>query len=154
MGCKGLSLLELVVALAIISVLLVLVVPAYRNTLDNNEQQVLIDTIYNAVQYSKHQAIQLGYPLYLLPIRAKKGWSDGLLLSKDKKQNSMSILNEWTFLHRNWSLKWKGVDSNTCITISNSPMHAMSNGTFVLENQITHEKVVLLLNRLGRLKRA
>jgi prepilin-type N-terminal cleavage/methylation domain-containing protein len=154
MKCKGLSLLELVVALAIISVLLVLVIPSYRNTFDKNERQVLIDTIYNAVQYSKHCALQLGHPLYLLPISGKKGWSYGLRLSKDINENSMNSLHEWSFSHRNWNLRWKGSDSNKFITISNSPLHAMSNGTFVLENQLSHEQVILILNRLGRVKRA
>lgn len=154
MKFKGFSLFEFIVVLALTSILLVLSVASYHTLIEKNEKQVLIDTISNAIHYSKLRAIQLGRSLYLLPLNTTAGWTEGVRLVTAARENrAKTIVHEWHWKTRNWSVSWSGVNSIQHIKIAESPLHAMSNGRFILENKSRHEKVVLVLNRLGRIKR-
>lgn len=75
-----------------------------------------------------------------------------VLAQFDQKSNKIELIHQWQWNSNSWNINWKGVDSNNRIIISNIPYRAMSNGKFILDNRRTNERVVVTLNRLGRVK--
>jgi prepilin-type N-terminal cleavage/methylation domain-containing protein len=148
---KGHTLLEVLIALAIISAVTVLYVNSASVLVRKNEQQTLIDDIKNAIKYTRLNAITLGCPLYLEPIDPSRDWSKGMKLLK-KNANKMELLHQWHWNHSNWSVSWVGGYSSKIIKVAHSPVNAISNGTFFLLNLKTHDRTKLVLNRLARVK--
>ncbi|HAT2008673.1 TPA: pilus assembly protein [Legionella pneumophila] len=153
MKITGFSLLETVLALALLLGLLLLCSWSLFSLIQNNERETLVNSIKTAIQYSKIQAIHLGHPIYLLPFGSNENWSRGMVLADlNRKSNKTELIYQWQWSSNSWNINWKGVDSNYRIIISNIPNRAMSNGKFILNNRRTNEKVVVTLNRLGRVR--
>lgn len=151
MRTKGFSLIELVVALSIIMMCSLIGISTQALIFHKNEHQVLIDDIKTAIQYAKTQAVILNHPVVLAPIEKAQGWSLGMVLSHHHKEQE-EILYQWSWHHPNWSIQWVGAGHEDLITLSNNPYAAMSNGRFTLTNQKTRESVVIILNKLGRMR--
>lgn len=153
MKIRGFTLLETMLALALLVGLLLLGSWPFFSLIQKNEREMLINDIKTAVQYSKIQAIHLGNPVYLVPFGSNENWSGGMVLARfDQKSNKTELIHQWQWSVNSWNINWKGVDSTNRITISNIPNRAMSNGKFILDNRLTNEKVVVTLNRLGRVR--
>lgn len=150
---KGYTLIETLLGLALLAVLFVFSVMSYSSFMHRNDKQTLIDEINVAVQYAKAQAILLGNPVYLAPLSSTFNWSEGMVLNQlNKHSGKMELLFQWQFHHPNWRMSWSGVNAAKNITLSNNPAKAISNGQFVLTNNHTKEEVVIILNRLGRIR--
>jgi prepilin-type N-terminal cleavage/methylation domain-containing protein len=153
MKIKGFTLLELLITLVLLVTLSTLSVVSYSYLLRKNEQQTIVDELRTAVQYAKIQALILGHPVTLAPLDASLNWSNGLVLSSwNKKTNKMEVLYQWQWHHPCWSLTWIGARSTDKVIFSNNPASAISNGRFTLMNPETHKTVVIILNRLGRIR--
>ncbi|HHT9950269.1 TPA: GspH/FimT family pseudopilin [Legionella pneumophila] len=153
MKITGFTLLETMLALALLLGLLLLGSWSFFSLIQSNERESLVNSIKTAIQYSKIQAIHLGHPIYLLPFGSNENWSRGMVLAKlNRKSNKTELIYQWQWSSNSWNINWKGVDSNHRIIISNIPNRAMSNGKFILNNRRTNEKIVVTLNRLGRVR--
>ncbi|CZG10520.1 Tfp pilus assembly protein FimT [Legionella pneumophila] len=153
MKIRGFTLLETILALALLVGLLLLGSWSFFSLIQSNERETLINNIKTAIQYSKIQAIHLGHPIYLLPFGSNKNWSRGMVLAElNQKSNKTELIHQWQWSSNSWTINWKGVDSTHRIIISNIPNRAMSNGKFILDNRRTNEKIVMTLNRLGRVR--
>ncbi|ADG24756.1 GspH/FimT family protein [Legionella pneumophila serogroup 1] len=153
MKITGFTLLETMLALALLLGLLLLGSWSFFSLIQNNERETLVNSIKTAIQYSKIQAIHLGHPVYLLPFGSNENWSRGMVLAElNRKSNKTELIHQWQWSSNSWNINWKGVDPNHRIIISNIPNRAMSNGKFILNNRRTNEKVVVTLNRLGRVR--
>lgn len=153
MKIRGLTLLELVITLAIFTGLVLIGSKSFIFLTQKNERQILINNIKTAVQYSKIQAIIIGKSVYLTPLNLTENWSKGMMLvSFNEITKKMDVIHQWQWNLRYWNVNWIGVDSVNRIGLSQSPSHAISNGKFILDNWHTHEKVMITLNRLGRVK--
>lgn len=153
MKLKGFSLIELLVILTIITTLTLIGITSYSYLIHKNERQTLVDEIRTAIQYSKMQAIRLGHPISLSPIDKESNWSKGMILTQNNSnKNKTDLLYQWQWHHPQWNIKWAGVNSPDKITFSNNPVSAISNGKFILFDSYTKERVVIILNRLGRIK--
>ncbi|HAT1772949.1 TPA: prepilin-type N-terminal cleavage/methylation domain-containing protein [Legionella pneumophila] len=153
MKIRGFTLLEVMFALALLVGLLLVSSWSFFSLIQKNERETLINNIKTAVQYSKIQAIHLGHPIYLIPLGSNENWAKGIVLAQfDQKSNKIELIHQWHWNSNSWNINWKGVDSNNRIIISNIPYRAMSNGKFILDNRRTNERVVVTLNRLGRVK--
>lgn len=64
----------------------------------------------------------------------------------------MELIYQWQWSHPRWDLHWDGASSTKKITFSTYPGQAISNGRFILMNLETHEQIVIILNRLGRIR--
>jgi prepilin-type N-terminal cleavage/methylation domain-containing protein len=152
-SASGFTLMELIVTVIVFSVLALISISSSLYLTEKNEQQKIVDALRTIVQYAKIQAIQLGNPVYLLPLDPKSDWSKGLMLSsKNKTSHQMETLYQWQWHHPRWNLLWSGVHYKDKITFSNNPITAMSNGTFHLTNKRTQQGVDIVLNRLGRVR--
>ncbi|MCW8437605.1 GspH/FimT family pseudopilin [Legionella pneumophila] len=153
MKITGFTLLETMLTLALLVGLLLLGSWSFFSLIQNNARETLVNSIKTAIQYSKIQAIHLGHPIYLLPFGSNENWSRGMVLAKlNQTTNKTELIHQWQWSSNSWNINWKGVDSNHRIIISNIPNRAMSNGKFILNNKRTNEKVVVTLNRLGRVR--
>jgi Tfp pilus assembly protein FimT len=84
---------------------------------------------------------------------ASLNWSKGIILNTlNEKNNQMERIYQWQWAHPRWGLDWEGVRSKDKITFSNNPAQAISNGHFTLKNAQTHEQIVIILNKLGRVR--
>lgn len=150
---KGYTLLELLITLTLIACLLFVSVTAYTYLSGKNEQQVLIDEITTAVQFARIQALIQKNSVSLAPLDVSLNWSKGMVVNVwSTKTNKFEKINQWQWNHPHWHLAWTGARFSDKVIFSNNPVSAMSNGHFTLTNVQTRQKIVLTLNRLGRIK--
>lgn len=117
---------------------------------NKNERQVILDEIRTAVLYAKTQSLQQGKPVYLTTLDGENNWAKGMRLSCVDAQED--ILYQWQWHHPEWYVSFKGARNNKGIIFSNKPAQAISNGKFTLTNRQTREEIIVILNRLGRLR--
>ncbi|CEG56797.1 GspH/FimT family pseudopilin [Legionella fallonii] len=154
MNIKGFTLIETLIALICFAGLSLLGVISASFLKYNHERQVIIDEIRVAIQYAKIQAATRGSPVYLTPFdHQSHNWSSGMKLTQyNSKKNAMELLYQWEWHHPRWSITWNGVHSLNKIILSYNPISTMSNGKFVISNPYTKEHLIIVLNRLGRVK--
>ncbi|MBA2649043.1 MAG: prepilin-type N-terminal cleavage/methylation domain-containing protein [Legionella sp.] len=150
---KGFTLIELLFTMTILSVLTLIGTASFGLLKQKNEKQVMYDEIKTIVYYAKLKAIQLGSSVNLVPVDPELDWSKGMLLIQvEKKTNQKRRIQHWEWQHPNWHITWKGFQSSKQITFSNTPARSMSNGQFILQNKTRDDKLLILLNRLGRVR--
>ena len=153
MRTKGLTLIEVLFTLVLIGILSLLGIASFARWIGENEKKVILDEVRIAVQYSRIQALSRGNPVTLSPLDVKQNWSKGIVLTQyNKAINQVELLYQWQWDHPHWLLEWSGISSSNKIILSNNPVSAISNGHFDLTNYRTKERVVIILNRLGRLR--
>ncbi|MCL9684251.1 GspH/FimT family pseudopilin [Legionella maioricensis] len=153
MKIKGFTLIEVLITLIFLAGLSLLSISSASFLTYKNERQTLIDEIRTAIQYAKIQAITLGHPVYLAPVDTSLNWSKGMILAQyNNKKNTSAPLYQWRWHHPRWNITWTGAGALNKIMLSNNPVSAISNGQFVLFNSYTKERVVIVLNKLGRIK--
>ncbi|BCA95375.1 type IV pilus protein [Legionella antarctica] len=154
MKIKGLALIEVLITLILLAALTLLCVTSASFLTYKNERQTLVDEIKMAIHYAKIQAIVLGHPVSLTPLNQSLNWATGMVLNKytNKRDDTSARIYQWHWHHPHWSITWSGVSSFDKIILSNTPVSAISNGQFELFNTYTKERVVIILNKLGRIK--
>lgn len=145
---NGFTLIELLFTLAVTSILLLCSIACWSDFKQKNEKDMLIKEITNTIRYAKMRALNEGSTMVLSPNGSEKDWSTGIsLLTMHSKQP----IYQWEMKSTHWTLQWFGVNGSHKIILSGTT-HAMSNGRFILTNQQNQEKVILILNKLGRIK--
>lgn len=150
----GFTLIEMLMAMALIAFLALLSITSMSSFISKNEHQVISDDLKACINYAKNQAINLGTPVRLNPLdTVYDDWSNGATLTRfNKKTKQRETLREWVWHHPQWQLQWSGMHSSKHINLSNNPARAISNGRFTLRQVQTKKEWVYLLNRLGRLR--
>lgn len=153
MKLKGFTLIEVLITLILLAGLSLLSFSSSSFLRHKNERQLIIDELRTAVQYAKIQAINLGHPVSLSPFDIQLNWSKGMILTQhNSKTNKTDILYQWQWHHPHWNITWSGINSPNRIILSNNPISAISNGKFILIDLYTKERVVIILNKLGRIR--
>ncbi|KTD50782.1 GspH/FimT family pseudopilin [Legionella quateirensis] len=153
MNIKGFTLIELVIVLVLITGLTILGVSSSTQLISKNEKQALIDDIRTIVQYARIQAVSLGHTVYLAPLDPAFNWSKGVALTRfNKKLSQDEVLHQWQWSYHHWTVNWSGVNAAHNIAFAHDTVHGISNGTFTLSNIRTHEKIKIIVNRLGRVR--
>ncbi len=153
MNIKGFTLIEFVIFLAVLAILALFSTGSSTQLLSNNEKQTLIDDIRTLVQYAKIQAVSQGKKVCLSPLDPNLNWSKGIILSQfNQTLNQEEVLHTRQWHYRYWDVSWSGVNSEHKIVFANNTNTAISNGTFILTNLQTNDKIKLTLNRLGRIR--
>lgn len=147
MKIKGFTLIELVVTLFLFTFITFFFLTAMGIVRDKNDKRVIIDEIRTILQYAKVQALYSG-TLLLRPVDPSPDWSKGMKLMQYQRDK---MLYQWKWHHPHWSVSWRGASTVNQIVISDHPAHAMSNGKFILFNPYTKERIIIVLNRLGRI---
>lgn len=144
---NGFTLIEWLICFAVCSILVCISFASWIQLRQKNEQQLLIAEIKTAIHYAKLQAMSHGSSLMLSPQASNQDWSKGIKVMKGHQ-----LMHQWNWQNSNWDLRWQGAGGTNHIMISGSVSHAISNGRFILTNKNTQEQVILVLNRIGRIK--
>ena len=152
MKLNGFTLIEVLVTLVLLAVLTLISFNSASFLRHKNERQIIIDELSTAIQYAKIQAISLGHPVSLTALDNELNWSKGMLLTQDNSKKDKTILYQWQWHHPRWNIVWSGANVSQKIIFSNNPVSAISNGKFVIFDPYTKEQVVIILNRLGRIR--
>jgi prepilin-type N-terminal cleavage/methylation domain-containing protein len=149
----GFTLIELLCTLSVCAMLLFSASASWTAFKESNEQKVLIDEIKNAIHYATLKAMSDGQAMRLAPKELVLDWSKGMdLVALSTPNHEMHLVHTWTWRPHHWGIQWFGVHGSHYIDIQANTLKAMSNGRFVLTNKRTQEQIVLVLNRLGRIR--
>ena len=149
MNKNGFTLLELIFTISLASILLMYSFSSLFDLKQKNEREYLVNEIANAITYAKIQASASGHALLLSA--KNSNWSMGMELLMPNKVKQNSLIHQWNWNINHWNVEWRGINGQKYINLSGNTQ-AMSNGRFILTNNKTQEKVILYLNRLGRVK--
>jgi Tfp pilus assembly protein FimT len=150
---RGFTVIELVFILVVMALLAVFSLGSFDSLIQKNEQETIRDDIKTIIQYARLKALELGGAVSLMPLDSKSDWSLGIMLTHwDKKTNSITRIHQWPWQHPHWQVSFSGMNSNSRIVLTDKPLHAMSNGQFIIKNKDTGEQEIILLNRLGRVR--
>jgi len=153
MKLKGFTLIEILFSLVLLAILSLIGIASSSYFIQKNEQQIIVDELRTVLNYAKTQAVSRGNPVSLSPLDPTKNWSHGIVLTQfNKKFNKTETLYQWQWHHPHWVLEWSGISSSNAIVLSNNPINAISNGHFTLSHVPTNKSILLVLNRLGRLR--
>ncbi|MBB3170127.1 GspH/FimT family protein [Simiduia aestuariiviva] len=157
---QGLTLINLLISLSIISILTFLVIPGFGNILSRNQSTLTINTINSAVNFARSSAI-LGTKHITLCPKAPletcgKDWSAGLTVFHDENQNGTLDEEESVLrtieLMASGTVKWSSFGANTYLTFTPIGFTKSQNGTFIYcpTNKDATLAKVLIINRQGR----
>ncbi len=150
---RGLSLLELVAGLVILSILFFLCLPFGLSFLQSNQLEVVKDELTAAVQYARTRALLEGHPLLLTPLT--DDWSLGMRLIVDNKKHhyldKTQLIHEWRWTHQGIRVSWQGLHTNRYLVFAPDLKHSASSGHFIIQNE-NGKTLKLTLNRLGRIR--
>ncbi len=150
---KGFSLIELLVTLTFIAILALSSIGSFSYFVRKNEQQMILDELRTAVQFARIQAVNLESTLSLSPLDTSQDWAKGVVLRQlNHKTKIPELLYKWQWSHPHWVIEWSGIGSSHNIILANNPGNSISNGHFTLTNNQTKKQVILVLNRLGRVR--
>lgn len=145
---NGFTLWELLFTITLFSILLLFSLSSVTDLKQKNEADFLINEIETAVNSAKIQARANGFPLTL----RTNDWSEGMeLVKNDSASQNVQVIRQWAWKVRYWHIEWQGIKGPKEISFSGT-VQAMSNGQFILTNKGNGKKIILFLNKLGRVK--
>jgi type IV fimbrial biogenesis protein FimT len=151
----GLSLLELVAGLVILSILFFFCLPLGLSIYQNNHVEVIKNEISTAVHYARTSAALRGLPLILTPLSHTSDWSAGMILFVDNEKHQYTekteLIHEWQWKHRGIRVNWQGLYSKNYLVFASDLKHAAASGHFIIQND-QGKTLKLTLNRLGRVR--
>ncbi len=149
---NGLTLIELLISLALLSLLTCMSLAAGGMILHKNQLDVLENDISTAVRYARNRALLFNVPLSLSPL-ADSDWSEGMVLFADNKQHRYTkkdkIFYQWRWHHPGLRVSWYGFRSNHYLLFSPELKHTALSGHFTISNGQQHRELVL--NRYGHI---
>lgn len=142
----GLSLLETLMALLILSILFAFGMSNLLNSYSKNQDEVIAKDILQAIQFAKMQALTHGKTVTLAPIEKDGDWSQGMrLLTHDKL-----VIREWQWHHfGNHQVRWRGFESLNYLRFTPDLLSRSANGQFVIQHDAKHQ-IKVVVNRLAR----
>ncbi|MBS0358603.1 MAG: GspH/FimT family pseudopilin [Proteobacteria bacterium] len=163
MKSPGFTLIEMLLVLAIISVILTLSLMSGFNLIERNRMTKEMDQIILAINFAKSAAVQYGTSVTLCKSVDKKTcsgrWKDGQIVFLDpsihgKVQSSENILRTFPALNDQSQLEWRGFYSNDFISFDPSGIQKLSAGSFKYSpsHETTEFAHKIILNRMGRIR--
>lgn len=153
---KAFTLIELLLSLAILSILLLFSIPSLYSIHQKNQVLAIQDDIKSAVRFAKIEAMACGNNLILTPKQHSNDWSQGMLLFVDNATHHYKpgdkLLREWCWHTPNIRVTWKGFQSKNYLLFSSDVARNAVNGYFEIHGQL-QSGVTLVINRLGRIRK-
>lgn len=146
LGVRGLTLVELMISIAILSLLLCFCMPLYQRHQSTTQMKFFEKELAAVLTTARLQAFLLEKSLCLEPMQlgSTGAWLGGVRLrvEGDKK----NILHEWSWPTIHASVAWFGFRSKHFISISAHPEKLAMNGYF----QVGDHQIIV--NRFGRIR--
>jgi len=149
----GLTWVEVLVTLAILSVLLSAGVSHWRGLQTKYAERRLLSDVARVLTYARNQAFLHAETLVLLPRVAADGWSSGMVLEfKHPIQDGREQrLHTWRWHYPHLYLSWHGFLGDEAFVVEHSPAKLAMNGYFLVENSGS-KQVRWVVNRFGRIR--
>ncbi|MBA3536401.1 MAG: GspH/FimT family pseudopilin [Tatlockia sp.] len=153
----GLSLLELVAGLVILSILFFFCLPLGLSIYRNNQVEIIKNEISAAVQFARTTAALRGLPLILTPLPQSSDWSAGMILFVDNERHQYSekteLIHQWQWNYQGIRINWQGLYSKNYLLFAAEQKHAAASGHFIIQH-VQGKSLKITLNRLGRVRAA
>ncbi len=150
---KAYTFIELLLSLAIVSLLLFFAIPFNSSIHQKNQCLVIENDVKQAISYAKTQAWIRGQNLILRP-KYMDDWSHGMILFIDnathKYHNTAPIIHEWSWNFANIVIDWHGFQSRDYLVFYADSRKNVLNGTFNITSH--NARVRLVINKMGRVK--
>jgi Tfp pilus assembly protein FimT len=149
----GLTWVEILVTLAIVSVLLSAGVSHWRGLQTQYAERRLLNDVARVLTYARNQAFLHAETLVLLPRVPADGWSSGMVLEfKHPAQDDRAQrLHTWRWHYPNVHLSWHGFLGEDTLVVDHSPAQLAMNGYFLVENSGS-KQVRWVVSRFGRIR--
>ncbi|UTA47331.1 GspH/FimT family protein [Simiduia sp. 21SJ11W-1] len=158
----GLTLLNLLISLAIISILSFVVIPGFAQILANNQATLTINTAINAIRFARAQAILHGQHVTLCPysynVSCGNDWAAGFTAFQDFNKNGKLDGDEEVLrvieLYAAGTVKWSSFGASSYLMFTPLGFTKSQNGTFIYcpKNKDATLAKVLIINRQGRVR--
>jgi len=155
----GLTLIELVIVVSIVSILLAVALPAMQTFVRNQRKTAEVNLLIGALNYTRSEAVLQRRSLRLCSGRSAEGcqdeplWLGDWLLTLDEPRGRMRRASEplHVFAHGgDFFWRWRGAGGNAFIRFKADGSAASSNGTFTLcyQDKALHQVVVNFAGRI------
>ena len=153
---KGVSLLELLVAMGLLSILLLVSVPVTTGFFSQNKLLIRKNEIISALNYARNKSVLSHNTLILKSISGGGDWSQGMYLydsrnTKETSEDGEKILHVWKWSNNSISVAWHGFHSNHYILFNPRVSKLTASGHFTIRQDKTNHKEKIVLNRFGRI---
>ena len=153
---KGVSLLELLVAMGLLSLLLLVSVPVTTGFLSQNKLLIRKNEIISALNYARNKAVTSHNTLILKSISGGGDWSQGMYLydvrnTKEGNADRGKILHVWKWSNNSISVAWHGFHSDHYISFNPLVSKLAASGHFTIRQNKTNHSEKIVLNRFGRI---
>jgi type IV fimbrial biogenesis protein FimT len=143
---KGFTLLEIIVTIAIVSILLLIAIPFGQSIVAYINAEVITYRLRNIINYANYFALQHGKVVTLCPskdgVNCQGTWNDGLLLLADSPLRYYPGTNSGT-------LTLKSFADNSKIQFYPQKLF-QQNGTFYYHSE-NHSRSIII-NKVGRIR--
>ncbi|EKD91967.1 MAG: hypothetical protein ACD_29C00269G0005 [uncultured bacterium] len=146
---NGLTLLELLIAIAISSILLFSSVVSYRWILEKNQLILYANTLISAMHYARTLAIESKIPVILAP--KDQNWQNGLIITDF---NQKKLFRVYSPMKKPFQLIWHGsLNANEYIQWQPDGFTFGQMGSFLICNtQDSRQSVKIIILRTGRIR--
>jgi type IV fimbrial biogenesis protein FimT len=136
----GVTLVELIICLAILSILLGFAVPSLSSLQKRSQATVAINWVVSSVVFARHAAITRNTPVTLCPSRngvaCGGSWHEGMIAFTDPNQNRRVDANDvrlqrFLFPVEGATLKWRAFRNQQYLQMTAEGFTNFQNGNFV-----------------------
>ncbi len=156
----GFSLIEMLVALAIIGLMLALGLPMMGYYMDNTRADTTIWRLHNMIQFGRNEAIKRNVVVILCPsadqYHCSSSWQNGMLLFVDRN-GTHQVSNEQDILRiqdpiQVGQLRWQGFGAQHYIEFTPHGLGNQQNGTLVycIQSDDMSQTRGIIINKSGR----
>jgi len=160
---SGFTLTELVLTLAISSILVSSAAPAFRGLLLNNRAVSLTNNLITALQIARSEAIKRNQDVTICKssdsLTCSGSWSDGWIIFSDidhdrrlDELNGDTLIQVQKYAGIEFSISWNAFRSDNYIQYNAHGFIHSNNGTFKLcppDNNVHYARAIII-NRVGR----
>lgn len=146
--------MELLIGLMIMGLLFCSLVPLQSKQVDQHQQQLIADTLTQAVHYAKIQSVLQNKTLYLRPTSEDSNWSKGIILVSEPTPLSSEYHKDtmrycWTWKAPLISVFWHGFQSKNYVQFTSDIAHSATNGYFTVQAKHSNTVIKIIINRYG-----
>ncbi len=161
---NGYSLVELVIAMAIVSITINLAVPSVTKIYHRSQATAMINWLVGTIHYTRHAAVNYGITATLCPssnasLGCSGEWHNGVIVfldyNRDARINGKDrVLSSFTPSVSNGTLKWRSFKNKKYLQLTEFGYTNYQNGNFVYCTDSKDAKLArqLVINVQGRVR--
>lgn len=162
---RGISLLELLIVLFLLSILFSLSLPGYQDIVEHGRGDAVLKKLAGAIQLARSSAITTGSLATLC--RSADGeecggqWQDGIIVFSDRNGDRVinqddKLLRYITFPDSGGTLRWRAFQNRQYLQITSQGFTRYQNGNFTYcsRNKAAAYARQLIINRTARMRYA